>query len=62
MALPMHVTCLRGVFMVVKGVSDHADKDKADNWQPQAAMNAVAALYKAMKSYPKILGKVATEC
>ena len=22
------------VCMVVKGVSDHADKDKADNWQP----------------------------
>ena len=45
------------VCMVVKGVSDHADKDKADNWQPQAAMNAAEALCKAMEKYPKI-GKI----
>ena len=42
------------VCMVVKGVSDHADKDKADNWQPQAALNAAEALCKAMEKYPKI--------
>ena len=48
------------VCMVVKGVSDHADKDKVDNWQPQAAMNAAEALCKAMEKYPKI-GKITSK-
>ena len=46
------------ICMVVKGVSDLADKKKDDNWQPQAALNAAEALYKAMESYKKI-GKMA---
>ena len=49
------------VCMIVKGVSDLADKNKADNWQPQAALNAAKALCKAMKSYAPI-GKMFIEC
>ena len=49
------------VYMVVKGVCDLADGNKADNWQPQAALNAAEALCKAMEIYPPI-GKMATEC
>ena len=47
--------------MVVKGVSDLADdhEEKSDNWQPQAAMNAVQALYKAMEA-SKLFGKMTT--
>ena len=48
------------VCMVVKGVSDLADKNKADNWQPQAALNAAKALYKGLENY-KIISKMATE-
>ena len=35
--------------LVVKGVSDLGDKNKDDNWQPQAATNAVKYLCKSMK-------------
>ena len=45
------------VYMVVKGVSDLADEDKADDWQPQAATNAAKALCKAMKD-SKFFGKM----
>lgn len=42
--------------LVVKGVSDLADKDKADNWQPQAAINAAkylsAMMNKASHLFP----------
>ena len=34
--------------LVVKGVSDLADKDKSDGWQPQAAMNAATYLCEMM--------------
>ena len=34
--------------LVVKGVSDLADENKGDDWQPQAATNAVKYLCKAM--------------
>ena len=45
------------VCMIVKGVSDLADKNKDDNWQAQAALNAAEALYKAMENYQPI-GKI----
>ena len=38
-------------FLVVKGVSDLADEKKSDNWQPQAASNAVDALYQVMAAF-----------
>ena len=39
-------------FLVVKGVCDFADeKKKSDDWQPQAASNAVDALYEVMAVY-----------
>ena len=38
-------------FLVVKGVSDLADEDKNDDWQPQAAVNAADALYEVMAKY-----------
>ena len=38
-------------YLVVKGVSDLADEDKVDDWQPQAAINAVNALYEVMAKY-----------
>ena len=41
---PTSVECL-----VVKGVSDLADMNKADDWQPQAATNAVKFLSSAME-------------
>ena len=31
-------------YLVVKGVSDYADRDKCDKWQPAAARNAVCYL------------------
>ena len=43
-------------FLVVKGVSDLADEKKSDNWQPQAASNAVDALYQVMAAFK--LGKI----
>ena len=49
------------VCMIVKGVSDLADRNKADNWQSRAALNAVEALYKGLENY-KIFSKMATEC
>ena len=41
-------------FLVVKGVSDLADEDKVDDWQPQAAVNAASALYEVMEKYDLI--------
>ena len=38
-------------YLVVKGVCDFADKYKSDEWQPQAAKNAVDALYEVMKKF-----------
>ena len=38
-------------FLVVKGVSDLADEDKNDEWQPQAAVNAAHALFEVMAKY-----------
>ena len=38
-------------FLVVKGVSDLADEKKSDNWKPQAASNAVDALYQVMAAF-----------
>ena len=38
-------------FLVVKGVSDFADENKSDNWQPQAASNAVDVLYEVMADF-----------
>ena len=49
------------VYMVVKGVSDLADENKADDWQPQAATNAAKALCKAMKD-SKLFGKMIYDC
>jgi len=37
--------------LVVKGVSDLADKDKDDDWQPQAATNAAIYLYERLNKY-----------
>ena len=45
-------------FLVVKGVSDLADEDKNDDWQPQAAVNAADALYEVMAKYDAF-GKMA---
>ena len=45
------------VYMVVKGVSDLADEDKDDDWQPEAATNAAKALCKAMED-SKFFGKM----
>ena len=45
-------------YLVVKGVSDLADEDKVDDWQPQAAVNAVNALYEVMAKYDAF-GKMA---
>ena len=38
-------------FLVVKGVCDFADEKKSDDWQPQAASNAVDALYEVMADF-----------
>ena len=45
-------------YLVVKGVSDLADEDKVDDWQPQAAVNAANALYEVMAKYDAF-GKMA---
>jgi len=37
--------------LVVKGVSDLADKDKDDDWQPQAATNAAIYLHASVNKY-----------
>ena len=42
----------------MKGVSDLADDDKYDDWQPQAAINAANALYEVMAKY-HAFGKMA---
>ena len=47
-------------YLVVKGVSDFADPKKDDNWQPQAAKNAVEALYEVMKKFQ--FGKLWLKC
>ena len=46
-------------YLVVKGVADFADREKNDNWQPQAAKNAVSALYEVMKKFKFGKSKVA---
>ena len=38
-------------FLVVKGVSDFADENKSDDWQPQAASNAVNVLCEVMAEF-----------
>ena len=38
-------------FLVIKGVSDLADKNKNDDWQAQAASNAAKALCKVMTAF-----------
>ena len=38
-------------FLVIKGVSDLADEKKNDDWQPQAALNAVDALCEVMADF-----------
>jgi len=42
--------------LVVKGVSDVADKDKTDDWQPQAAMNAAEYLCEMMNKAGHLFG------
>ena len=46
-------------YLVIKGVADFADREKNDNWQPQAAKNAVSALYEVMKKFKFGKSKVA---
>ena len=45
-------------YLIVKGVSDLADKNKADDWQPRAAINAAEALYKVMAAKFDSFGKM----
>ena len=40
--------------LIVKGVSDLADKLKDDSWQPQAAMNAAKVLCQALEDFGEI--------
>ena len=44
--------------LVVKGVSDYSNKEKADDWQPQAATNSAQYLCEIMNKTEHLFGMV----